>query len=34
VLALVVGGAVGVASGIAYLTLVGERITALDLAAD
>ena len=33
VLALVVGGAIGVASGIAYLTLVGEPITAVDLAA-
>jgi sugar phosphate permease len=34
VLALVVGGAIGVASGIAYLALVGEPITAVDLAAD
>ena len=33
VLALVVGAAIGVASGIAYLTLVGEPITATDLGA-
>jgi hypothetical protein len=33
VLALVVGGAIGVASAIAYLALVGEPITAIDLAA-
>jgi sugar phosphate permease len=33
VLALVVGGVIGVASGIVYLALVGEPISAVDLAA-